>query len=252
MVKTSRIQLLEMESAASVSRKTSFIHGEQKFFLGYLNSIPLIDLIKLFPFKFKTHSGREIKRLIYLHRYDENIPEEQEIGFLRPKRGYAIYLSKDDADLVPTFDLIIDGKSSRVLSKYTPECSEFNDIENQLRKWSYLHRERLINSLNRTTGILGNTSDLIEKYKDYIHIYQDKDGTLKMKLSSLEPPTILEYIELNFMLRPAVDPNEKLLTSLNVCSYCGNFYFAKSNNSLFCSSSCRGKDYRNKKNLATD
>ncbi len=234
-----------------VSRKTNYTAEEQKFFLSCVNGGSLEDLIEYAPMKLEARSGEKVKGILYLHDPPPCTSLSMK-GDLQYGEAFAVYLNPEDIKKVDT-PFIGEPKKRRAIFEYAfPGYGRFSTVENCIKQWMAAYKERLIRSLDRTTGRLRDAGDLIERYGKYVITKQDSDYALRLRLvNSDDPPTLLEYFEVNFLLRPLVDTDEKLFTSLRLCSVCGKLYFAGCNNSMYCSSSCRGKEFRKRKSLAT-
>lgn len=251
MAKNSQQQESERPPVSPVSRKTNYTEVERSFFLSCINGDALEKLIEEAPWELKTYSGKKVRGLIYLHRPPLCTSDTDIKGGLTNAEAWRVYLNREDARSGNPFF----GGPSRSLAAYIssfPGDKYFSIVENCIKQWMAIHKERLIKSLDRTTGRLRDAGDLIERYGKYIITEQDSDYALRLRLvNSDDPPTLLEYFEVNYLLRPLVDTDEKLFTSLRLCSVCGRLYFAGCNNSIYCSSSCRGKEFRKRKSLAT-
>lgn len=227
------------KTGTPVKRDNGFTKEEKNFFLSWLNGGSLENLINFYPGEGDIKFPLKCPHLWYSTREDI-IDGSPQFGFKEPEE-IILFNNEEDRQIALK-------KFPRIFSRTAVKGDEiFSNIGNIIEFWRHRHINIFNFYMSYGKFFLPDIRGILTKYNRLIEHYINDDGQLQLRLSNPRKNNLLDWIEVNFMLRAVVEPEKGVLSGLRICECCDKYYFAASDKAIYCSSNCRSKQHKKKK-----
>lgn len=123
----------------------------------------------------------------------------------------------------------------------------FDDARELLKKDQRRHEFFFSWALNNKYLNQKILNEIFYAHQGYMGIVVNGLHAAPGRLATPFTMTIQDYIEIEFILKPAFNLSDTTFEMLRSCPICKQFFCAKNSLATFCSSKCRGIAFRNKK-----